>query len=197
MFLAFDRKRSTTGCKPFDKKCHNIHWSTAGHWTLMDSKYHDHYRGWMMRGVQHSAVHEFKGLLTINPRCGDVKHFTPAVKESGGRWHSSFNTILKDKWEIDMFYHSKSSPSWVVTEYNLARGMKISCMMRTDATTRAITAFKGWKPMEIEDGPNPQYGVDFEFKFRRNFTRRMYEKMERDFFRLLRDILNAMIAAEK
>jgi hypothetical protein len=182
MFLAYDRQRSTTG--------YGI--------SVEEKKYHDHYRGWMMRGVQHSAVHEFKGLLTINPRCGDVKHFTPAVKESGGRWHSSFNTILKDKWEIDMFYHSKSSPSWVVTEYNLARGMKISCMMRTKTATQAIRSFKGWKPMETEDGPTHSidYGVEFEFKFRRNFTRRKYEKMERDFFRLLRDVLNAMIAAE-
>ena len=76
--------------------------------------------------------------------------------------------------------------------------MKIACMMRTVAATKAIQSFKGWKPMEDEDDPtiSIEYGVEFEFKFRRNFNRRMYEKMERDFFGLLRDILHAMAASE-
>ena len=50
--------------------------------------------------------------------------------------------------------------------------------------------------MESEDDPtiSIEYGVEFEFKFRQNFNRRMYEKMERDFFSRLRDILHAMEA---
>ena len=183
MFLALDRKRSTTGrgTLPFNKA------------------YHDYYRGWMMRGVQYSAVQEFQDSLTISSRCGNASNFSPAAKESGKSWHASNRPmffVLRDRWEHDTFYYSKSSPSWVVTEYNMARGMKISCMMRTVAATKAIQSFKGWKPMESEDDPTIciEYGVEFEFKFRQNFNRRMYEKMERDFFSRLRDILHAMEA---